>query len=458
MAETSPMDNFDSIPDNDFEKISAPGSGSDQEGDGLQAAGAVDEPQDGEVSTTTAPATAADSNTGEDVAEEDQFNIIGASEVEGFSNSADPLVSLDEIDPQFQLQAQSEAEADSHFQQHSPQDVEQDPHINSELEDRNNSMPEQEQVIEPEQVEPEQLSPVEHEVPEQLSAVEQPENDKPESPVAQPEIEEPEQLSAVEQPEQEEHELLSAVGQQEQEEPEQLSAVTQPEHEEPEHLSSIQQSEPEEPGMNTETDQHIDFSEPEQVLDSEPEQVVESEFEQVLESEPDPLLGLSSEAEPKFHSDDPLLPDLQDGLAEEGHGIVDELVDATPTSTSAVESFDPLVEPSAPSLEPENNEPLVDFDSSSGPDIMSVGVVAASASQPSNNIPDPILTPENVVDSIPQNESIPSEIEKDVIEASEVSETSQKQEDEGKISASVFQVASSALKLIILMLPCRYIW
>jgi len=58
------MDNFDSIPDNDFEKISAPGSGSDQEGDGLQAAGAVDEPQDGEVSTTTAPATAADSNTG----------------------------------------------------------------------------------------------------------------------------------------------------------------------------------------------------------------------------------------------------------------------------------------------------------------------------------------------------------------------------------------------------------
>lgn len=60
------MDNFDSIPDNDFEKINAPGSGSDQEGDGLQAAGAVDEPsQDGEVSTTTAPVTTVtDSNTG----------------------------------------------------------------------------------------------------------------------------------------------------------------------------------------------------------------------------------------------------------------------------------------------------------------------------------------------------------------------------------------------------------
>lgn len=53
------MDNFDIQQENDFEKISAPGSASDQEGDGLQPA---DEPleskpkpksQDGEVSTTT---------------------------------------------------------------------------------------------------------------------------------------------------------------------------------------------------------------------------------------------------------------------------------------------------------------------------------------------------------------------------------------------------------------------
>ncbi|XP_005095181.2 reticulon-1-A isoform X2 [Aplysia californica] len=51
MADTTPPDNFEFQPENDFEKISAPGSGFDQEGDGLLAAG--DEPQDGEVSTTT---------------------------------------------------------------------------------------------------------------------------------------------------------------------------------------------------------------------------------------------------------------------------------------------------------------------------------------------------------------------------------------------------------------------
>jgi len=57
MAENNSMDNFDIQQENDFEKISAPGSASDQEGDGLQPA---DEPldskpksQDGEVSTTT---------------------------------------------------------------------------------------------------------------------------------------------------------------------------------------------------------------------------------------------------------------------------------------------------------------------------------------------------------------------------------------------------------------------
>jgi len=97
MAENNSMDNFDIQQENDFEKISAPGSASDQEGDGLQPA---DEPldskpksQDGEVSTTT------ETNSGEDEqAEEDQFNIIAASEVED-SVSQVPLVSLDANSP-----------------------------------------------------------------------------------------------------------------------------------------------------------------------------------------------------------------------------------------------------------------------------------------------------------------------------------------------------------------------
>jgi len=51
MADTTPMDNFEIQQENDFEKISAPGSASDQEGDGLLPP--ADAPQVSEVSTTT---------------------------------------------------------------------------------------------------------------------------------------------------------------------------------------------------------------------------------------------------------------------------------------------------------------------------------------------------------------------------------------------------------------------
>jgi len=97
MADTTPMDNFEIQQENDFEKISAPGSASDQEGDGLLPP--ADAPQVSEVSTTT------DGKQGEIDTDDDQFNMIGASDVEGFI--AEPLVSLDNTN-QSQFQPDTE--------------------------------------------------------------------------------------------------------------------------------------------------------------------------------------------------------------------------------------------------------------------------------------------------------------------------------------------------------------